>query len=272
MTQVSDGGHVRNQQWLLTLVPTFPLVLLVLRLWYLSQQDMPTMLLLVQYVSPLGLISALVITLVWVLPVVILVSRALGALLLVSAHNRAEASRSWLVRASLRMPGWVVMVVVLLAALTWQLRFLPALLMVTVSIVGLSVRDRYDSYRWQVGAACVVLPLLTAAGVYAWVGPAIAQAFEQDEIVTALLLLVPIGLTPLLTGPVPATVARLVTHWPAMVKMLLRTEPGTSLLSGSPRGVSENRSSSPSARMPKFVSVRMNRPSETASHPDDHRQ
>jgi hypothetical protein len=52
-----------------------------------------------------------------------------------------------------------------------------------------------------------------------------------------------------------------------MLKMLLRTEPGASLLSGSPRDVSANCSSSPSARMPKFVSVRMNRKSETASHP-----
>ena len=64
------------------------------------------------------------------------------------------------------------------------------------------------------------------------------------------------------TPPKPATL-----HCPAMVKMLLRTEPSASLLSGSPRGVSENRPSSLSVRMPKFVSVRMNRASDTASHP-----
>jgi hypothetical protein len=221
MSGAVDGTRLRGQQWFLTLVPTFPLVLLVLRLWYLSQQDVPTMLLLVQYVSPLGLLSALVITLVWVLPVVVLVGRMLGSLLLVSAHSRKEAERSWLVRASLRTPDWVVVVVVVLAALTWQLRFLPALIMATVAIIGLSVRDRYGSYRWQVAAVCVVLPLLVAAGVYVWVGPAIVQAFDQGEIVTALLLLVPIGLTPLLTGPLPAKVARLVTHWPALIAALL---------------------------------------------------
>jgi hypothetical protein len=221
MTEAAADTHLRNQQWLLTLVPAFPLVLLVLRLWYLSRQDVPTMLLLVQYVSPLGLLSALVVTLVWALPVVVLVGRALGALLLVSTPSRAEAERSWLVRASLRTPDWVVLVVVVLAALTWQLRFLPALLMATLAIVGLSVRHRYGSYQWQVSVACVALPLLAAAGVYAWVGPAIVQAFEQGEIVTALLLLVPIGLTPLLTGPVPARVARLVTHWPALTAALL---------------------------------------------------
>jgi len=220
MTGASDGAHLRNQQWFLTLIPAFPLVLLVLRLWYLSKQDMPTMLLLVRYVSPLGLLSALVITLLWVLPVVVLVGRGLGALLLVSAASREDAMRSWLVRASLRMPDWVVLVVVALAALTWQLRFLPVLVMVTLSIFGLSVRDRYGSYRWQVSAACVALPLVVAAGVYTWIGPAVVAAFRQGETVTALLLLVPIGLAPLLTGPVPARVARLVTHWPAMVAAL----------------------------------------------------
>lgn len=221
MTAVSEGGQLRNQQWFLTLIPAFPLVLLVLRLWYLSQQDMPTMLLLVRYVSPLGLLSALVITLVWVLPVVVLVGRVLGALLLVSASSRDEAMRSWLVRASLRMPDWVVLVVVVLAALTWQLRFLPALVMAALAIVGLSVRDRYGSYRWQVSAVCVALPLVVAAVAYAWIGPAILAAFRQGETVTALLLLVPIGLAPLLTGPVPARVARLVTHWPALIAALL---------------------------------------------------
>jgi hypothetical protein len=221
MTSAANGTPLRNQPWFLTLLPAFPLILLVLRLWYLSQQDVPTMLLLVQYVSPLGLLSALVITLVWALPVIVLVGRVLGTLLLVSAPSREAAERSWLVRASLRTPDWVVLVVAVLAALTWQLRFLPALLMATLAIVGLSVRARYGSYRWQVTMVCVALPLLVAAGVYAWVGPAIVQAFDEGEVVTALLLLVPIGLTPLLTGPVPARAARLVTHWPALVAALL---------------------------------------------------
>lgn len=221
MTRAFTGSNLRDQQWLLALIPAFPVLLLVLRLWYLSQQDMPTMLLLVQYVSPLGLLSALVITLVWVLPVIVLVGHTLGTLLLVSAYSPEDADRSWLVRASVRTPNWVLVVVVVLAALTWQLRFLPVLLMATLAIVGLTVRNHYSRSGWQVGVACVVLPLVVVAGVYAWIGPAIGQAFRQREIVTALLLLVPIGLTPLLTGPVPARVARLVTHWPAMVAALL---------------------------------------------------
>ncbi|HEX8631885.1 MAG TPA: hypothetical protein VF755_27310, partial [Catenuloplanes sp.] len=88
---------VRSQQhWLFTLVPAFPLVLLVLRLWFLSRQDMPTMLLLVQYVSPLGLVSALAITVIWVVPTAILVVRFLGSLLVVSVAGPFDIGRSLL--------------------------------------------------------------------------------------------------------------------------------------------------------------------------------
>ena len=59
------------------------LLLLVLRLWYLSRQDLPTMLLLVQYINPLGMLGALFITLSWTIPAIILVVRLLGGILLI---------------------------------------------------------------------------------------------------------------------------------------------------------------------------------------------
>jgi hypothetical protein len=211
----------RDLQWLLTLAPAFPLLLLVLRLWYLSRQNLETMLLLVQFVSPLGLLSALLITLVWVPPLAILPIRALGALLWLSAPSRPEALRSWLVRLSVRMPDWVVVLTVLLAALTWQLRFLPTLLMLALSILGLAVRDRHPEHRRLVRGVCVVLPLVAAAAAYTWLLPAGAAAARSGETVTAALLLVPPALTVLLTGPVPAGAARLVTHWVAVVAALL---------------------------------------------------
>lgn len=211
----------RDLQWLLSLLPAFPILLLVLRLWYLSRQNLQTMLLLVQYVSPLGLLSALLITLVWVPPVAILLTRALGALLWVSAPSRIDAMRSWLVRLSVRMPDWVVVLTVLLAALTWQLRFLPTLLMLSVAILGLTVRDRWPERRWLVRGACLVLPLVAAAAAYAWMMPAAVAALGSGERLTAVLLLLPPALTVLLTGPVPATAARLVTHWAALAVALL---------------------------------------------------
>ncbi len=216
--QPTSGNH----PWLLTLLPAFPLVLLVLRLWFLSRQDLPTMLLLVQYVSPLGMVSALVITLVWAAPVVVLAVRALGSLLDVSDPSCAlPGSRPWLVRVSHRIPGWVVAVAVGLAALTWQLRFLPILLMITVAVTGLMVRNRYRHRPGLVRVVCVVIPVCLAVGACVWLGPAIVQALRTGELVTGLLLLVPPVLSVLLTGPIPSRSARMIIQWPAIVAAVL---------------------------------------------------
>jgi hypothetical protein len=206
----------RDRAWLLTLLPAFPLVLLVLRLWYLSRQDLSTMLLLVQNASALGPISALMITLIWVFPVVVLVGSALGALLRASW---ADAMRSRLGRASARTPDWVVVLAVLVAALTWQLRFLPALLMLTLMIIGLEVRIRHSRPVWLLLG--IALPLCVALVEYAWFGPAIAAAVRAGEGVTAVLLVVPPAATLALTGPVPGSVARPLASGTAMVAGLL---------------------------------------------------
>jgi hypothetical protein len=200
--------------WLLTVLPAFPLVLLVLRLWYLSRQDLPTMLLLVQYVSPLGMISALFITLIWTVPAVILVLRMLGGILLVSAPS--QAGRSLLAVTALRMPDWVVLVAVVLAGFTWQLRVLPLLLMLVVSILGLTGAQRFRGDRWLMRWVAFGVPILVGLSVLIFVWPGIVSALRAGEISTALLMGVPPLLGPLLTGPVPEPAARLATHWPAV--------------------------------------------------------
>ncbi|MFF5294607.1 hypothetical protein [Paractinoplanes globisporus] len=203
-----------QMNWLFTVLPAFPLVLLVLRLWYLSQQDLPTMLLLVQYISPLGMISALFITLIWTVPAVILVLRALGGILLVSAPD--DAGRSMLAVTALRMPDWVVLLATMLAAFTWQLRLLPTLGMLVVSILGLTAVLRFRTERWIMLWNTIGVPVLVGLLVLIFVWPGIIEAVRAGEITTALLLGVPPLLGPLLTGPVPAWSARLVTHWPAV--------------------------------------------------------
>jgi hypothetical protein len=200
--------------WLLTVLPAFPLVLLVLRLWYLSRQDLPTMLLLVQYISPLGMISALFITLIWTVPAVILVLRALGGILIVS--NPADAGRSLLAVTALRMPDWVVMLAAVLAAFTWQLRLLPTLALLVVAILGLTAVQRFHTARWMMLWITVGVPALVGLLVLVFVFPGIVAALRVGEVSTALMLGVPPLLGPLLTGPVPARAARLVTHWPAV--------------------------------------------------------
>jgi hypothetical protein len=151
--QDQPAPQARDRQWLLAFLPAFPLLMLVLRLWYLSRQDLPTMLLLVQYVNPLGLVSALLITLIWVL--------------------------------------------------------------------SLTMRVRHAGRPLTVRTYCVVLPLVVAVVAYAWLGPAIVASVRAGELATAFLLVVPPAIMPLVTGPVPARLARLVTHWPATVAAVL---------------------------------------------------
>ncbi|BCJ41741.1 hypothetical protein GCM10010168_52610 [Actinoplanes ianthinogenes] len=221
MTDVFMKGPViaprrrRSQlNWLLTVLPAFPLMLLVLRLWYLSRQDLPTMLLLVQYISPLGMISALFITLTWAVPAVILATRVLGGILLVSKPE--DAGRSVIAVAALRMPDWVVLIAVLIAGFTWQLRMLPTLEMLVVAVLGLTAVQRLRAGRGVMLWITIGVPVLVGLLTWIFVWPGVVTALAEGEHGTALLLAVPPLLGPLLTGPVPARWARLVTHWPAI--------------------------------------------------------
>src|SRR3954463_5332023 len=179
---VVKGGPIAPRRrraqlnWLLTVLPAFPLVLLVLRLWYLSRQDLPTMLLLVQYTSPLGMISALFITLIWIVPAVILMLRALGGILLVSEPD--DAGRSLLAVTALRMPDWVVLLATTLAAFTWQLLLLPTLGMLVVSILGVTAVLRFRTERWPMLWITVGVPVLVGLLVLIFVWPGIVSALR----------------------------------------------------------------------------------------------
>jgi hypothetical protein len=216
-----SSSEAHGFQWTLTLLPAFPILLLVLRLWHLSKQDLHTMLLLVQNVGPLDLVSSLVITLMWVPPVFLLAGQALGLLYLVSTPDQPRRRSSWLAKTATRTPDWAVAVTVMWAATSWQLRFLPALAMVTVVIVGLTTRLRNPDRPRLIWAVCVGLPVAIALFEYGWLLPAIGDAFSRGEAVLAMMLLVPPALAPLLTGPIPARFARVSTHAPAAAGALL---------------------------------------------------
>lgn len=206
------AGARQAQQWLLTLLPAFPVLLLVLRLWQLSQQDMSTMLLLVQYVSPLGLLSALLIALVWAFPVVVLTFGVLGRLLRLSAPDRFDPERSLLASGTARTPGWVISAAVALGALTWQLRFLPSLLMLGLWLLALRTRYLHPDQPTRILFVSVALPLAAAVLAYSVLGPAIWTAYREGEVATAALLAVPPAATLLLTGPIPGWIAPALTH------------------------------------------------------------
>jgi hypothetical protein len=210
-----------EQNWLWSILPAFPVVLLVLRLWYLSRQDLPTMLLLVQYVSPLGLLSALIITLLWTAPAVVLVLRALGGLLLASARTPAEAGRSLLALTASRMPDWVVVLAGVLAGITWQLRFLPTLLMLLLAILGLTAWQRHADDRAVLVVVTLAAPAAAGLLCLLWTWPGIVAGARHGEATTVLLLAAPALLAPALTGPVPPWAVRLATHWPAAAAALV---------------------------------------------------
>lgn len=219
--QAPLGSSGRTWQWIIALLPVFPIVLLVLRLFLLSRQDLPTMLLLTQYVNPLGLASVLVITLAWMPPAVVLIGRLLGLLLLVSGPLGAGASQSWLAIRTARTPNWVVAVFVVFGALTWQLRYLPTLLMLTVAVTALTIRLRYAEHRALVQAASAWLPLGVAVLGYLWLAPGIAATFRDGDYATLALLTGPLALACLLTGPLPARFAVVATLWLASTTAFL---------------------------------------------------
>jgi hypothetical protein len=176
------------------------------------------MLLLVQYINPLGMISALFITLSWAIPAVILTLRVLGGILLVSKPG--DAGRSPIAVAALRMPDWVVLIAILIAGFTWQLRLLPALQMLVVAVLGLTAVQRLRAGPWVMNWITLWVPILTGILTWIFVWPGVVAAVRGGEYSTAVLLAGPPLLGPLLTGPVPASWARLVTHWPATAAAL----------------------------------------------------
>lgn len=208
----AQGGSGRGWQWVLALLPAFPILLLVLRLWVLSRQDLATMLLLVQSVNPLGLASALVITLAWVPPVIVLTGRVLGLLQLVSRPPHVEQA-SWLAVRVSRTPDWVITTFVVWAAITWQLRFLPTLVALALAITGLTIRLRYGDQTWLVQVMCFWLPICVSVALYAWLAPGIVAAFDNGDFATAMLLAGPPALACLLTGPIPRSTSRVMTQW-----------------------------------------------------------
>ncbi|MDP9861378.1 MULTISPECIES: hypothetical protein [Streptosporangium] len=197
----------RDQEWLLALLPVFPIVLLVMRLWYASRQDTQTLLLLLQNTSPLGLLSAVLLTTVWVVPALILGGRVLGTLYWISTGHS-----SWLVRTAERLPGWVVALAVVVGLSAWQLRFLPTLAMLSLAAAGLTVRERFPHHEGLRATVCYALPVMVAVISYVVLWPAIGAAFAARDVATSLLLTLPPGVAVLLTGPVPSVPARVLTH------------------------------------------------------------
>jgi hypothetical protein len=93
--------------------------------------------------------------------------------------------------------------------------------MLSLAVLGLSVHDRRPGRRDLVVVLTLVLPAVVGAGLYAWLAPAIGQAFTEGDVVTAVLLTLPPGLSVLLTGPIPARAAAALTSTLAVAVLAL---------------------------------------------------
>lgn len=221
---VGSGRPLPERAWLLTLLPSFPIVLLVLRVWFLARQDVETMALLLQSASPLGLVSALLVSLVWAGPALLLGIRVCYLLHQVSTGS----GRSWLSRIGARNPAWTSVPAFGLALLSWQMRFLPLLLLTAAVILRLERAIRPGPAgatglprRLTILQPTVLAVLAVLAGW--WLAPTIWVATTTGELVTGALLLVPLLLVPLLPGTLPVGFATRVL--PAAAAMLLLVLP-----------------------------------------------
>jgi hypothetical protein len=178
----------------------------------LARQDLQVLLLVLASANALGLIAALLISFVWAAPALLLVLRALYLMLLSSG----AAGRSWLARVEARTPGWVAVPAAVVAALSWQLRFLPVLLMLVLVITGLELRLRLRpaglTGSLPVGPTWALISVFAVVPALVWVAPAAAHTVRavgsQRDLATAALLIVPLLAAPVLSGPLPPRVAR----------------------------------------------------------------
>ncbi|GAB2846094.1 hypothetical protein GCM10022221_51720 [Actinocorallia aurea] len=209
------GGHRR--EWALALLPAVPLLLLTVRVWRISGENIDTTQLLIQNISPVAWGTALLLTLAWTLPAAVLVLRLVASLLRLSVP---DAEGSALVRAGGSIPLPVAAFAALVAVLTWKLQFLPILLLVALMLVCVELRLRFPAHPRTVTAASLVLVAAVCAVFAAATREVARDALEQGDHLVLLLLALPLFAL-ILNGPLPARAAkpvlRLVTSVFALV-------------------------------------------------------
>lgn len=221
VTEEAAVERRRDPQWALTLLSVLPLILLVGRIWLTSKGDPQTMLLLIQHLTPAGLVILVLSSLVWMAPIMVVSGRMLEAYRLISIPNDAAGAAPWPFRFGGHFPNWLVCAAACFATVTWQLQYLPTLGAMLMIIVALGIRQSYPDHRGLILATSLALPGLALLLQLLLLGPAVKSAWGQDQYVTALLLGLPPLLTIFLTGPVPAFAARLATLLPAITILIL---------------------------------------------------
>lgn len=205
------AGHAARREhreafW--TLAVGAPAALAIQRLWVESGGELQTTLLLVANVGPLNLGAALFATVTHLATVVLIALFAAGAVLRISVDCAPDGSRlrtfpPIVARIAEATPPWFVYAIFALAMATWPIYALPLLV---PAAVATSQRPPWRIHdRWQV-ATGFCLAVLVA---YFWlVGPAVWQAWTEDEQLIALLLALPPVAAFGVAGALPARLAR----------------------------------------------------------------
>lgn len=197
----------RASQSFWTLVVGVPAVFSVLRLGVEAGGELQTTLLLVANVGPVNLAAALFTTAARLVSAGLIAIFAIGAVLAVSARHAAEnrigRHPPLFARWRESVPNWVVVATFGVALATWQILYLPLLLPAAVAAFQLRPAD-LDERRLP--RLALVVALLAGYGVL--VAPTLAQAWGQREIFPVLILAAPPLLALVITGPIPAIVAR----------------------------------------------------------------
>ncbi|GAA2213791.1 hypothetical protein GCM10009850_092540 [Nonomuraea monospora] len=197
------AAEPQDRQWHIALLPAIPSLLLMLRIWYFSHESVDNAQLIVQHINPIGLITALLLTVLWLLPAATLGFRLAGSLLRLSVD---EPLRFRVARLSTHIPGWVLGASMIVAALTWEIQFLPILLSIVLILATVELQLRFPTQEGLV-ATCTSLAGAGAIVVfYVFTWPLAQEAMARQDVMVILLGLLP-PLALLVNGPLPSRVA-----------------------------------------------------------------
>lgn len=191
-----------------TLVVGAPAAFSILRLWAEAGGELQTTLLLVSNVGTLNLVAALFATVTKPVTIALVTLFAVGGVLRATVDRAPDGSRlkkhpPIAARIVAVAPGWFVVATFILAALTWEIFYLPLLAPAAVATVQVPPWRMYDRRLVAVGFSVGALAL------YGWlVGPAVLDAWRGGEKVIAALLALPPLVSFGIAGPLPERFAR----------------------------------------------------------------
>lgn len=192
----------RDNQAFWTVAIGIPVLLSVLRLWVEAGGELQTTLLLVEHIDPINLIAALVATASWLVSALFVGALAIGGVLNASGEpGRSRRLARWTAAA----PTWVRLGSFALAAITWQLIYLPLLLLAAAAAFQLSP---WNGRRWRgalisLGALTVYFGLLAQT-----IHDASRLASGQARTMALLLLIAPPILALFVAGPLRPWIVR----------------------------------------------------------------